>query len=38
VVLIIGLTYMLLQRPYGKSNAPENDAIEHAEALRSLRK
>lgn len=38
VVLIIGLFYMLLQRPYGKSNAPENDAIEHAEALRALRR
>lgn len=33
VVVISGLVYMALARPFGRSNAPENDAIEHAKRL-----
>jgi hypothetical protein len=33
VVVISGLVYMVLARPFGRSNAPENDAIEHAKRL-----
>lgn len=33
VVVISGLIYMALARPFGRSNAPENDAIEHAKRL-----
>lgn len=33
VVVLSGLGYMALARPFGRSNAPENDAIEHAKRL-----
>lgn len=33
VVVISGLVYMALARPFGRSNAPENDAIEYAKRL-----
>lgn len=34
IVIGSGLVYMLLAKPYGKSNAPENDAISYANELR----
>ncbi|MFT4021556.1 MAG: APC family permease [Acinetobacter sp.] len=34
IVIGSGLLYMLFAKPYGKSNAPENDAIHHAQRLR----
>ena len=37
VVIGSGLLYMLIAKPYGKSNAPENDAIAHAAAMRAQR-
>lgn len=33
VVVVSGLVYMVLARPFGRSNAPEDDAIEHAKRL-----
>lgn len=33
VVVVSGLMYMVLARPFGRSNAPEDDAIEHAKRL-----
>lgn len=33
VVVVSGLMYMALARPFGRSNAPEDDAIEHAKRL-----
>ncbi len=33
IVLVSGLVYMSVTRPFGKSNAPENDAIEYAAKL-----
>ncbi|MDN8598385.1 APC family permease [Citrobacter enshiensis] len=33
VVMVSGLVYMVLARPFGRSNAPEDDAIEHAKRL-----
>lgn len=33
VVVLSGLVYMTLARPFGRSNAPENDAIEYARKL-----
>ena len=38
VVLGIGLLYMLVAAPYGRSTAPAGDAIEHAAALRRTRR
>lgn len=35
VVLIAGLLYMTIAKPFGRSSAPENDAIEHASRLRA---
>ncbi|MEB3754505.1 APC family permease [Acinetobacter sp. MD2(2019)] len=35
IVIGSGLLYMFIAKPYGKSNAPENDAIAHAAALRA---
>lgn len=35
VVLVAGLLYMALAKPFGRSSAPENDAIEHASKLRA---
>ncbi|NDO83846.1 amino acid permease [Citrobacter sp. NCU1] len=35
VVVVSGLVYMALARPFGRSNAPENDAIEHANRLKA---
>ncbi|NWD25701.1 amino acid permease [Pseudomonas yamanorum] len=37
VVVAVGLVYMVLMRPYGRSSAPENDAIEHSIELRRSR-
>ncbi len=37
VVVSFGLLYMILAKPYGRSDAPEGDAIAHAAALRSSR-
>lgn len=37
VVIVLGALYMAIAKPYGKSKAPEGDAIEHAEALRKTR-
>ncbi len=37
VVLVAGVLYMTFVRPYGNSNAPENDAIETAERIRAQR-
>ncbi|MDD1963803.1 APC family permease [Pseudomonas putida] len=37
VVLGVGFIYMFSARPYGRSNALENDAIEHANKLRASR-
>ena len=37
VVIGSGLLYMFVAKPYGKSNAPENDAIAHAAAMRAQR-
>lgn len=33
VVILSGLLYMFITRPFGRSNAPENDAIEYASKL-----
>ncbi len=33
IVLVSGLIYMFITRPFGKSTAPENDAIEYASKL-----
>lgn len=33
VVLLSGLLYMAISKPFGRSNAPENDAIEYANRL-----
>jgi len=35
VVLITGLIYMTVANPFGRSTAPENDAIEYASKLRA---
>lgn len=35
VVIVSGLLYMAVARPFGRSSAPENDAIEHASKLRA---
>jgi hypothetical protein len=37
VVLVVGGGYMMLARPYGSSEAPEDDAIEVSERLRAQR-
>ncbi|MDF2825598.1 MAG: amino acid permease, partial [Mycobacterium sp.] len=37
VVLVVGGVYMLTARPYGSSDAPEDDALEVAERLRQTR-
>ncbi len=36
-VLVLGVIYMILTRPYGKSDAPEGDAISYAAKLRASR-
>ena len=36
-VIVSGLLYMFIAKPYGKSKAPENDAIAHAAELRQKR-
>ncbi|MCE0811395.1 APC family permease [Buttiauxella sp. S04-F03] len=33
IVIISGLLYMFITKPFGRSNAPENDAIEYARKL-----
>ncbi len=33
IVILSGLLYMFITRPFGRSNAPENDAIEYANKL-----
>ncbi|MRS15365.1 amino acid permease [Enterobacteriaceae bacterium RIT691] len=33
IVVLVGLVYMALAKPFGRSNAPENDAIEYARRL-----
>lgn len=33
IVVVSGLLYMALARPFGRSNAPENDAIDYARRL-----
>ena len=35
VVLLTGLVYMTVANPFGRSSAPENDAIEYASKLRA---
>jgi amino acid transporter len=37
VVVVVGLVYMVAARPFGNSDAPEDDAIEVAERLRTER-
>jgi len=37
IVIISGLLYMFIAKPYGKSTAPEDDAIEHANQMRQNR-
>lgn len=37
VVLVVGGTYMVVARPYGSSDAPEDDALQVAEKLRQAR-
>lgn len=33
IVIVSGLLYMFITKPFGRSNAPENDAIEYAQKL-----
>lgn len=37
IVVAIGVLYMVITRPFGRSNAPENDAIPEAARIRAAR-
>lgn len=37
IVIGSGLLYMFIAKPYGQSNAPENDAVEYANKLRAFK-
>lgn len=37
IVIVVGVLYMVVARPFGRSNAPENDAIAEAARIRATR-